>query len=616
MACSNATSTGCSLADLVITTSSCNSNAHIAVEIAWVSPKSCVGGVSLPPSRSVACDHLPIDSIAGYVVLGIAGLSGCGLLVYLLWIVLRTVRKDPIALKTQPLVSIIFLASAVVLATVAPVAALGPNDDLHCRIRPWAWHVPFTTMFAALFMKVRKLFRFVDNKSLRDASTLRTRPAFQLLQVFGFVMIDVVVLVIWTLVPGVNPESKHVEEDTGDGIRVIRTVCRSPDFLPTGLLIVYKIALVAYGTFLCLHTRRVDSRFVESKHILVVNLMVALTAAAFTPLWYALGNDAKTTMWRLVLCLGASSLGALGAGSILYMPKMMFSTSRAVGPIDDLFDQGKSQRRPDRPSFISHNTVVAVKDIAKENFQSFLHRRPTARREGSLKKTQMEVDDLGGGARSRRGTWCGGNKERRSSRDSNDIKQMFEGKIEEYQNELAELKEELTELRERLMESRYTNTELKDKLDQKEEMLQALVSCSDHGAGVVPKGGQGASLDRAASERREPGGRRNSLVGRVMTLGRRCSTTFGMCTAPPRPTSGGRAGPANPARRSAPDESGAAGTKAKPRRRSGEQIGARLQSNEPQVPKAPRRHSEETPATNKANQVAPERRSNRFSAQW
>lgn len=95
-------------------------------------------------------------------------------------------------------------------------------------------------------------------------------------------------------------------------------------------------------------------------------------------------------------------------------------------------------------------------------------------------------------------------------------------------------------MRERLLESRYTNTDLKDKLQHKEDMLQALVSCAEKsGSGASPQqpGGSKSSRGDIDSQR----SRRNSVVGRF--CGRRFSNTgCGMFSASRSPNCRNRVG--------------------------------------------------------------------------
>ena len=226
MSCPNSS---CTAFDWTVSLSSCDTSSHHTVTPLWAQPKFCEGGLTLPPPRRVACDHLPHDSDAGKIVRMLSISSAASILLLLLLFGLRLARREPVMLKTQPLISCIFLACAAALA-LSPLALLGDaahvpdlcharlqmparrlpaklpgllsrrltplgaslpldanragvNDDFACRARPWAWHVPFVAMWGSLFMRVRKLYRFVDNKQLRSASLLNTRPEVQLLQV-------------------------------------------------------------------------------------------------------------------------------------------------------------------------------------------------------------------------------------------------------------------------------------------------------------------------------------------------------------------------------------------------------------------------------------------------
>eukprot|EP00966_Prymnesium_polylepis_P044098 1022599-Prymnesium_polylepis.1 len=73
-------------------------------------------------------------------------------------------------------------------------------------------------------------------------------------------------------------------------------------------------------------------------------MAVALTATVFAPMWFALGWEPKTVVVRLASASAVTSIAAAASASALYLPKMIFSTARAVGPIDEIFEHAKGTK--------------------------------------------------------------------------------------------------------------------------------------------------------------------------------------------------------------------------------------------------------------------------------
>ncbi|XP_013398210.1 gamma-aminobutyric acid type B receptor subunit 2-like [Lingula anatina] len=217
----------------------------------------------------VPLDHTPVVNrmsyIDGALAAVITGLAGLGILLGLSLLVFNIVFMNHRHIKlSSPNLNNVIATGCVVAFSCVPFVALDtrlvPPDVMPamCMTSGWLLSIAFSLAFGAMFAKTWRVYKIFRNKSGRMRKPLQDKHL--LLGVAFLVMVDVAVMVTWTVIDPMYL-TYHIQTDTEtDGKRLITKHESCTSELKTywiGGLLAEKGLLLIFGCFLAFETRKV-----------------------------------------------------------------------------------------------------------------------------------------------------------------------------------------------------------------------------------------------------------------------------------------------------------------------------------------------------------------------
>ena len=149
-----------------------------------------INGAALPTSFTRVCDYLPAKGSDGTLLIIISAiLAAVSLLMGISFIYFR----DKLIMKLGLPLSMFFNALGAALLALSSIAFVGPNTEIWCMIRPILFNLPISLMISAMFAKVYRLWRIVENKKL---AARKHSDCTLILQIMSIVFFDLAVHII------------------------------------------------------------------------------------------------------------------------------------------------------------------------------------------------------------------------------------------------------------------------------------------------------------------------------------------------------------------------------------------------------------------------------------
>jgi len=217
-----------------------------------------------PPSEGfeINCTYMDTASGIGIVsyILAAVGVFNCALIGILAF----CLRKNKFMKRSQPIFIYVFIGGAILLNLVI-ISFVGENTDSSCMVRPWVFNIASTLMFAPLIMKLHRVDIIFRNPSLKKI-VISDLTVF--LQVLGLLGVDIVLLILWSAIPGQTPMLLEKDElYTGVLEDVKDTYCNTTlsGSIFEVLLFVWKACLIIFGVLKAIQTWRIPSDLSEAK---------------------------------------------------------------------------------------------------------------------------------------------------------------------------------------------------------------------------------------------------------------------------------------------------------------------------------------------------------------
>ncbi|CAJ1959354.1 unnamed protein product [Cylindrotheca closterium] len=214
------------------------------------------------------------------------GLNAFLVLVGGIW--LRVYWDSPAVKYSQPgflaLVLIgCFASTSTILAMVQEDEEDGPVPA--CIAIPWLYSVGFSITFGTLFAKIRRVYGIFaeahrsTNRRVVDSSRRAYTSWQDTLSMIGKVLLlDVVILVLWTGVDPLHWQREIIRQDQFGFTLESRGSCTSENWRPfLGALVALHITLCVIACYMCYVARNIPSRYSEHKYLtiaMVSNLQV------------------------------------------------------------------------------------------------------------------------------------------------------------------------------------------------------------------------------------------------------------------------------------------------------------------------------------------------------
>ena len=270
--CENA----CPAEEYNYTVHQCNGDNSRAVTYSTTNP-SC----PIDPNAvsSLSCSYVPVSSTIGIVSLTLGSLGAfiCSAVI----VILILKRKEALIKASQVRISCGFVTGAL-LANIGTFAIVGGLSDAKCKLRFWALVLPMTMLLAFLFGKVYRVY--IIFMAAQKLQRVKVTDRELLLKILAVILVQVVILLVWTFVEDPRVESVAMSESvdprycTGDDCFPTEEQCIENHNIVGIFSIIYLAILVLVGCILSYQSRELPNCFSEAKYIMLAMYNVGLVA--------------------------------------------------------------------------------------------------------------------------------------------------------------------------------------------------------------------------------------------------------------------------------------------------------------------------------------------------
>ena len=270
----------------------------------------CIQNTDQSPESPVyiSCDYVDSSSATGIVCYFLCTF-GIAFSLYLLTLGVYN-RKERKFRKSQPIYVYVFLIGAIIMNCTV-FAYVGPSKSTSCLLRPWMYNLALTIMYGPLVMKLYAVEKMFFSTKIKKIVSSERRV---LLEILGLVLVDLVILLCWSLIDYRGVVVVHVKyggllDDVSD------VVCSSGN-VAEYIMLGYKVCVLGLGMFKAVTTWHVSTDISEAKQFSVA---IALgTIAYFMSIFVSL--NISTTV--LIRCVGIFLSGTMSVALIM-IPKFM-----------------------------------------------------------------------------------------------------------------------------------------------------------------------------------------------------------------------------------------------------------------------------------------------------
>eukprot|EP00947_MAST-08B_sp_MAST-8B-sp1_P006507 g6507.t1 len=225
--------------------------------------------VVVSPGTKATDDFVKPASPMGAIAI-VVGVIGCLLSLYFFVYVLIHRTMSHIRIGDWRFLGLFCFGS--VLCNLSIFTLLGPQNieqlgswrhDVLCGVRVWTLNLFFTFTFSALFWKVFRMWRLLDNPKLRRV-VISNRSLF--LKLGGTVAIEVLILLLWQIIDPVKARvNPKLGADESPPDFVDHVYCADMHGVFGWVEVGWKAILILFGVFLAVKTRNVEAKYAESK---------------------------------------------------------------------------------------------------------------------------------------------------------------------------------------------------------------------------------------------------------------------------------------------------------------------------------------------------------------
>ncbi|KAJ3142040.1 hypothetical protein HK101_003325, partial [Irineochytrium annulatum] len=191
-------------------------------------------------------------------------LSGCGILLCIMIVMLVQYHHDEKVIKAASPVFLIIIALGVILGFATTFFYVGQPTKTTCIIQPWLLVFSFCVTNSAMISNAWRVYRVLGNTKRQSDQQLST---WYLLRNMGAVsLLEAVVLIVWTVADPPVPSSIFVSDDKA----FMSCASKSHGTVFTAVLLCMNGLMMAFGTWLAYETRHIDAKYSGSGWIAII----------------------------------------------------------------------------------------------------------------------------------------------------------------------------------------------------------------------------------------------------------------------------------------------------------------------------------------------------------
>jgi hypothetical protein len=308
-------------------------------------------------------------------------LSG-SLILFSIYCIVRTIRrrKTPIVRASQPIFLVMlcmgtFLMSSSIIPTTLQEPVSQQVLDVACMLDMYLFSIGFSTTFAALFSKTWRIN--IVHANARKFRRVTIRPKDVLLPFVILTVLNMVILITWTIVAPLRWERVIVEEDMFGQPVQSRGTCliavndrESTEMIFLCLLIAVNVTALFLSNYQSYRARKLPSEFNETLYLAMTNLVILEGMVLGAPILFIVGDDPSSFMLIRSLLVSIICLAVLVP---MFVPKFNWAKDeKAKRHVANATSDGGTLTQPTSrggnlgsvPTTTTHDVTTGVGSIA------------------------------------------------------------------------------------------------------------------------------------------------------------------------------------------------------------------------------------------------------------
>jgi hypothetical protein len=308
-------------------------------------------------------------------------LSG-SVILFSVYCIVRTIRrrKTPIVRASQPIFLVMlctgtFLMSCSIIPTTLQEPVSQRVLDVACMLDMYLFSIGFSTTFAALFSKTWRINMVHANA--RKFRRVTIRPKDVLLPFVILTVLNLVILITWTIVAPLRWERIIVEEDMFGQPIESRGTCltavnnrESTEMTFLILLTAVNITALFLSNYQSYRARKLPSEFNETLYLAMTNLVILEGMVLGAPILFIVGDDPTSFMLIRSLLVSIICLAVLVP---MFVPKFNWAKDKKLKRhVANAVSEGATLARPTSrggnlgniPTATTHTVTTGVGSIA------------------------------------------------------------------------------------------------------------------------------------------------------------------------------------------------------------------------------------------------------------
>uniref|UniRef100_A0A7S2RGD5 G-protein coupled receptors family 3 profile domain-containing protein n=1 Tax=Mucochytrium quahogii TaxID=96639 RepID=A0A7S2RGD5_9STRA len=257
----------------------------------------------VPPSVSFTENFNYISSSLKITSLVLASLLVLGTIFLMVW-TWRKRRTRIIARAQWTLLEVFLLGIALASLSTLFIGVKDARSVSHgvksfsCMAFYWCWPIGMSLTFGALVMKLWRIWRIFDNKSMKRIR-ITNKDLYKMLA--AIVSVDLIILIVWSIVAPLKYERVVISRDAfGNPISSYGTCQGKNAVVYEALIVIYQGILFLTGVIICFKVRKADGEYQESKYIMISIVSQCQLYILGVPVFFVF-SDEDTTAKFLVL---------------------------------------------------------------------------------------------------------------------------------------------------------------------------------------------------------------------------------------------------------------------------------------------------------------------------
>ena len=228
------------------------------------------------------------------------------------------------------------------LLNISSFTFLGENTEALCLARMWVFHFLFALVLSPLFVKIYRMYRLVGTPNRNPAIISNPQAVAMSLPI---VLVQVIILAIFTIVDPPTPEDIIVVEDTYVTQRV---ECTTDSNAFTFTVLGFECGLVLIGCVLAFITRNLDSGFGQAKELGFAMYNIAFIGAIIAVITFAMDIDMTG---QIVLFSMGIFCGSVFSSAAFVLPRLIQSQQETqIVPARRATNKAGTSKKPAKSS--------------------------------------------------------------------------------------------------------------------------------------------------------------------------------------------------------------------------------------------------------------------------